>query len=97
MMLQVRIPTITYDNAVVHFHEPLSEWFTDLFEDEDIPLDAITEKQNVQGFLNSYQYLLLMSFVSSFMPIEERPLYNYLNGLEQNGKVYERASRCGKN
>jgi hypothetical protein len=81
--LYTLIPSNTYDNAALHFHTPLSDFITDIFQD-DIDLTNIDFKQQLDGFLNSYQYLLLMSFVSSFIQLEDRPLFNYLHGIYYN-------------
>jgi hypothetical protein len=78
--LYTMIPSNTYDNAALYFHIPFSDFITDTLQD-DIDLSKLYFKQELDGFLNSYQYLLLMSFVSSFIQLEDRPLYNYLHGI----------------
>ncbi len=82
--LYTMIPSNTYEDAALYFHTPLSEFIVNIFQYTDI--NKIDFKQQLDGFLNSYQYLLLMSFVSSFVQMDERPLFNYLYNIYQNNE-----------
>jgi hypothetical protein len=80
--LYTMIPSNTYEDAALYFHTPLSDFIIDIFQYTDI--NKIDFKQQLDGFLNTYQYLLLMSFVSSFVQMDERPLFNFLHCIYHN-------------
>lgn len=71
-------------NAANFFHLPLATWLYNIitnYNQDDIQQFVIQKSK--KKFYNSFQYLLLMSYVSNELYIKDRPLFKYLDAINK--------------
>ncbi len=64
--------------AAKFFHKPFGKWLSQVIVDEKLKLH-----QNTEMFYNPFQYLMLMSYISTSLKMEERPLYIFLKQIKR--------------
>ena len=81
-----KISTVTKDDlhsaAAKYYQLPLSNWLSKLIMSlsDDSSLHYVT---NAEDMLNEIHYLLLMSFVSKELKIQDRPFVKYLSAIKR--------------
>ena len=71
-------------DAANYYHLPLGIWIYNIIVHSEFEnkISFIIQHSNCR-FLNSFQYLLLMSFVSKELYIKDRPLFKYLEAIQK--------------
>ncbi len=71
-------------DAANYYHLPLGKWIYNIiiYSEFEYKVTFVIQHSNSK-FLNTFQYLLLMSFVSKELYIKDRPLFKYMEAIQK--------------
>jgi hypothetical protein len=67
-------------DAARYFHLPLSKWLQSILYPQEA--DKIDLNQKIKGYFTPFQYLLIMSYISKYLQLHDRPLFAFMNTIE---------------
>lgn len=87
---------VNYDQlckeAAHYYHKPFAKWIEKILYIDGAEDFILKQNLNQYEFLNAFEYLMLMSYVSKELELEDRPLFAFLNAIEEK---YEKDKLAG--